>query len=94
MPVEALKKTIGAPDGAGDSSATRWAARNFEIVEPADESALETLGINLTQGSHHQSLSFSYPSCTSKSPATSLNNFLCSSVKYSRQPPVFPERKV
>lgn len=43
---------------------------------------------------HHQSLLFSYPSLTSKSPATSLNNFLCSGLKYAFHPPVFPERKV
>jgi len=40
-------------------------------------------------------LSFcSYRSRITKSPAISLNNFLCSSVKYSFQPPVFPDLKV
>ena len=43
---------------------------------------------------NYQALFFSYPSLTSKSPVTSLNNSLCSSVKNSRQPPVFPARKV
>lgn len=42
----------------------------------------------------YQSFLFSYPNLTTKSPATSLNNDLCSAVKNSRQPPVFPERKV
>lgn len=42
----------------------------------------------------YQSLSFSYPSLTSRSPATFLKRSLCSSVKCSRQLPVLPERKV
>src|SRR5512139_2689086 len=43
---------------------------------------------------HYQSLFFSYPSLTSRSPAISLNRFLCSSVKCCFHPPVFPERNV
>lgn len=43
---------------------------------------------------HYQSLFFSYPSLTNKSPATSFSNLLWSSVKCCFQPPVFPERKV
>src|SRR5215207_6866453 len=42
----------------------------------------------------HQSLFFSYPSLTNRSPAASLNIFLWSSVKYFFHSPVFPERKV
>ncbi len=49
---------------------------------------------SLVMGQYYQSLFSSYPSLTSKSPAASLNNFLCSSVKCCFHPPVFPERKV
>src|SRR5215216_722039 len=84
-------------------------ASDLKIIEMANESAFDALGeeffehrlspilsviVDAKNLFCYQSLSFSYPSWSNTSPATSLKSFLCSSVKYCIHPPVFPERKV
>src|SRR5258708_255218 len=78
--------------------------RNHQVIDVAQNPALEALIVEIIQAHDaflfgrplppYQLLFFSYPSCTSRSGAIFLNNFLCSSVKYCLQLPVWPDRKV